>query len=194
MEELEMTASEMFDSIVKAGLSPQDSAMVERAQEHAREVERIAEEAIAAGKLDTAQLFDQDYREIEGSNPVRFRTSLVDWAHANWRHLLDGAAGGEGPIMAAACTDMNGYLPTHLTKHSQAPTGDLAHDTRFCRNGRMILDAIDQKAKRSGDAYMMAVYRQEGDGKTYRVVRNVYVPVFVAGRRWGDFELAYSFD
>ena len=194
MEELEMTASEMFDSIVKAGLSPQDSAMVERAQGHAREVERLADEAIAAGKLDTAQLFDTDYREIEGSNPPRFRTALMDWAHANWRQLLDSAAGGEGPIMAAACTDMNGYLPTHLTKHSRAPTGDLAHDTRFCRNGRIILDAIDQKAKRSGDAYMMAVYRQEGDGKTYRVVRNVYVPVFVGGRRWGDFELAYSFD
>ena len=194
MEELEMTASEMFDSIVKAGLSPQDSAMVQRAQENAREVERIAEEAIAAGSLTPDQLFDHDYREIEGSNPQRFRTKLMDWAHDNWRPLLDRAPEEIAPVMAAACTDMNGYLPTHLTKHSQEPTGDLAHDTRFCRNGRIILDAIDQKAKRSGDAYMMAVYRQEGDGKTYRVVRNVYVPVFVAGRRWGDFELAYSFD
>ncbi|WP_374405692.1 methyl-accepting chemotaxis protein [Pelagerythrobacter sp.] len=194
MEQLEMTASEMFDSIVKAGLSPQDSAMVERAQANAREVERLAEEAIAAGGLTPDQLFDSDYREIEGSNPKRFRTALMDWAHEHWRPLLDRAPKEIGPVMAAACTDMNGYLPTHLTRHSQEPTGDLAHDTRYCRNGRIILDAIDHKAKRSGDAYMMAVYRQEGDGKTYRVVRNVYVPVFVAGRRWGDFELAYSFD
>lgn len=41
---------------------------------------------------------------------------------------------------------------------------------------------------------MMAVYRQEGDGQTYQVVRNVYVPLVINGRRWGDFELAYSFD
>jgi len=38
------------------------------------------------------------------------------------------------------------------------------------------------------------VYRQEGDGQAYRVVRNVYVPMTVAGRRWGDFELAYTLD
>ena len=41
---------------------------------------------------------------------------------------------------------------------------------------------------------MCAVYRQEGDGQQYRVVRNVYVPVYIKGRRWGDFEIAYSFD
>ena len=41
---------------------------------------------------------------------------------------------------------------------------------------------------------MMAVYRQEGDGLTYQVVRNVYVPMIVAGRRWGDFEIGYVID
>ena len=39
----------------------------------------------------------------------------------------------------------------------------------------------------------MAVYRQEGDGTSYKVVRNVYVPLTIGGRRWGDLELAYSF-
>jgi methyl-accepting chemotaxis protein len=192
MEELELTASEMFDCLVKAGLSPQDSVMVERAQECAREIERLTEEAIAAGKLSPLQLFDHDYREIAGSNPKRFRTSLMDWAHENWRHLLDSTTESEDSVMAAACTDMNGYLPTHLTRHSQVPTGDLAHDTHSCRNGRIILDPIDQKAKRSSDPYMMAVYRQEGDGRNYVVVRNVYVPLIIDGRRWGDLELAYS--
>ena len=192
MEELEMTASEMFDRIVQAGLSPQDSALVEAARAHALEAGRMAEAAIASGELTIEQLFDTDYREIPGSRPTRYRTGLMDWAHDNWRHLLDKATQDDPRVMAAACTDMNGYLPTHLTKHSQPPTGDLVHDTRFCRNGRKILDPIDQKAKRSNAPYMMAVYRQEGDGRTYRVVRNVYVPLFVDGRRWGDLELAYS--
>ena len=40
---------------------------------------------------------------------------------------------------------------------------------------------------------MMAVYRQEGDGQTYHVVRNVYVPIYIDGKRWGDFEIAYKF-
>lgn len=193
MEDLELTASDMFDRLVHAGLSPMDSAMVELAQRHAREVERLAEEAIAQGALRADQPFDQAYRLIEGSNPQRFQTSFTDWAHAHWRHKLDEVSGSDPRIMAVACTDMKGYLPTHLTKHSQAPTGDLTHDTQFCRNGRILFDAIDQRAKRSTAPYMMAVYRQEGDGKTWRVVRNVYVPMFINGRRWGDFEVAYTF-
>lgn len=193
IEGLEMTASSMFDSIVQAGLSPADNAMVERAQAAAHEVVAATEAAIAAGELDPATLFDRDYRAIPGSNPPRFRTRLSDWADRAWRPLLDRIATSDPAIMAAACTDMKGFLPTHLTRFSQMPTGELAHDTRYCRNGRMILDAIDQKAKESSAPYMMAVYRQEGDGRAYKVVRNVYVPLVLGGRRWGDLELAYSF-
>ena len=193
IEELELTASEMFDRIVHAGLSPNDSAMVELAQRHAREVETMAVEAIVKGELTEAQVFDRAYRLIEGSNPQRFRTSFTDWAHANWRFKLDAVAASDPRIMAAACTDQQGWLPTHLTKHSQAPTGDVTQDTQFCRNGRLMFYAIDQRAKKSTAPFMMAVYRQEGDGKTYRVVRNVYVPMYINGRRWGDFEVAYTF-
>ena len=167
--------------------------MVEKAKERAAQVTRIAQDALASGAVTMRDLFDTDYRPIEGSNPPRFRTALMDWAHENWRPVLDESAGLPG-VLAAACTDMNGYLPTHLTKHSQAPTGNLTHDTTFCRNGRKIFDPIDQKAKVCPDDFMMAVYRQEGDGKTFRVTRNVYVPIEIEGRRWGNFELAYMIE
>lgn len=191
---LEMTASAMFDTIVHAGLSPPDSAMVERAQESARDLVTLTEAALADGTLREDELFDRDYREIVGSNPPRYRTRLTDWADRNWRPLLDRIAISHPSIMAAACTDMSGFLPTHLTRFSQMPRGDLAHDTRHCRNGRKILDPVDEKAKASTAPFMMAVYRQEGDGRSYKVVRNVYLPLTFAGRRWGDLELAYSFD
>jgi methyl-accepting chemotaxis protein len=194
MEELEMTASEMFDRIVQAGLSPEDSLMVERAQSFARALSEHTTKAMEAGQVSAAQLFDTDYQAIEGSNPARFRTSLSQWADAEWRPLLDQAKASDNRILAAACTDMNGFLPAHLTEHSQVPTGDLSHDTQYCRNGRIIFDALDQKAKQSTAPYMMAVYRQEGDGQQYQVVRNVYVPLVVDGRRWGNYELAYTFD
>ena len=194
VEGLEMTASTMFDNICQAGLSPRDNEMVARAQEAARQLAEAAGEAIASGALDAGALFDRDYREIPGSEPKRYRTRLVDWADRVWRPMLDRIAASDPGIMAAACTDMNGFLPTHLTRFSQPPTGNLAHDTGYCRNGRMILDPIDQKAKDSTAPFMMAVYRQEGDGRSYKVVRNVYVPLVLDGRRWGDLELAYSFD
>ncbi len=194
MEDLEMTASEMFDGIVQAGLSPEDSAMVARAQEIAKQVTAHTEAAIASGAVTIGDLFDTDYRPVAGSNPPRFCTRLSDWAHREWRPFLDAAKASDPRVLAAACTDMNGFLPTHLTDRSRSPTGDLAHDTKYCRNGRIMLEAIDRKAKASRAPYMMAVYRQEGDGQTYQVVRNVFIPLMIGGRRWGDFELAYSFD
>ncbi|MFU7528690.1 methyl-accepting chemotaxis protein [Qipengyuania sp. ASV99] len=193
MEELELTASEMFDSLVQAGLSPQDSAMVECAQTIAAKVATAAEAAIASGELSAAQLFDQDYEPIAGSNPPRFRTGLTHWADRHWRPMLDMAKQSDAHISAAACTDTKGFLPTHITEMSRDPIGDIAHDTKYCRNGRILMEAIDHRAKQSTAPYMMAVYRQEGDGKQYRVVRNVYVPLVIGGRRWGDFELAYGF-
>lgn len=193
MEELEMTASEMFDSLVQAGLSPQDSVMVEKAQQRALEVAKSVEDAIAKGEISAAQVFDQNYEPIPGSNPQRFRTGLSEWADRVWQPMLDATTKSDTNIQAAACTDTKGFLPTHLSDKSRAPTGDLAHDTKYCRNGRILFEAIDKKAKASTAPYMMAVYRQEGDGTNYEVVRNVYIPVYINGRRWGDFEIAYSF-
>lgn len=194
MESLELTASEMFDQLVKAGLSPRDSLMVERAKEIAAELAEVAEKAIEKGELSMSQLFDQDYREIPGSNPKRYRTSLCDWADKNWRPINDRTCAEGGDIIISSQADMNGFLPTHVTQHSKAPTGDLAHDTQYCRNGRIILEGIDLVAKKTSDPYTMAVYRQEGDGTNYVIVRNIYVPLVINGRRWGDCELAYAFN
>lgn len=191
IEELELTASSMFDELVKAGLSPADSVMVDKAQAYAREIVDRADEAIAAGRLSATALFDQDYREVPGSNPKRFRTQLSDWADANWRPINDRVVAEGGPIKMCSQANMRGFLPTHVSDRSRQPTGDLAHDTKYCRNGRILFDPIDRKAKASTAPYMMAVYRQEGDGTTYEIVRNVYVPLVINGRRWGDFELAY---
>ena len=194
MNDLELTASEMFDAIVKAGLSPKDSEMVERAQSAAKDIAERTEAGLASGSLSMDDLFDQNYESVAGCNPPRYRTGLSDWADQNWRPVLDRISAQGPPIRMCSQSDTKGFLPTHVTLHSRQPTGDLAHDTEFCRNGRILLGPLDQKAKRSTAPYMMAVYRQEGDGQQYLVVRNVYVPLIINGRRWGDFELAYSFE
>jgi methyl-accepting chemotaxis protein len=193
MSQLEMTANVMFDNIVHAGLSPSDSLMVERAQAAAREIAELTERALESGALTEAELFDHDYKEIAGSDPKRFVNRLMPWADGNWRPVYDRLSTSDPQIIAVACSDVHGHLPTHLSTLSREPTGDKVHDTKYCRNGRIILDEIDRKAKASEARYLMAVYRQEGDGLNCKVVRNVYVPLTIAGRRWGDLELAYSF-
>lgn len=192
--ELERTASEMFDQIVQAGLSPADSAIVERALEIADEVCKLTEGAIAAGELSESDLFDTDYREIAGSNPTRYRTGLCSWADRNWRPILDRVKASDSQYSAVICSDRNGFLPTHRSDRSLEPTGDPEYDNIYCRNGRISIGPLTKRAKANQAKYMMAVYRHVGDDGTNSAVRNVYVPLLINGRRWGDFEIAYSLE
>jgi methyl-accepting chemotaxis protein len=187
--DLELQASNMFDKLVHSGLSPEDSKFAELALRQAAEIKALTEDAIRRGELTEEALFDENLVPIPGSNPPRFRTRLSDWAHANWRPFFDSATDQDSRIVGVICSSKTGFLPAHLSKSSLQPTGDVDHDTEFCRNGRQLLEGIDLVAKASEQDYMMAVYRSEGVGRA--TVRNVYVPLRINGRRWGDFEVAY---
>jgi methyl-accepting chemotaxis protein len=190
--DMERTSNRLFNSMISAGTSPRDTEIVELAAEYRDEFVALAERDIAAGRLTLGQLFDTDYQLIQGSRPERYRTGLTDWADAHWRPLFDRIVNAHPGIRMSSAADMNGFLPTHISDRSRLPTGDLAHDTQFCRNGRIILEVEDKIAKQSTAPFFMCAYRQEGDGTNYVVVRNVYTPAVINGRRWGDLEVAYQ--
>ena len=193
MGELEEMASVMFDQVVRAGLAPEDSAMVERAMAARDEVAALALAALENGSLTETALFDDTYTEVAGTNPQLYRNRFCDWADANWRPVLDRIKASDPNIIATVCDDRNGFLPTHLSDRSRTPTGKYEHDLQYCRNGRMIFNNIDKRIKASDAPFSMAVYRYEGDGRQYRVVRLASVPITINGRRWGDYEISYAF-
>lgn len=191
VDRLEGLSNQLFHGLVTSGASPDDWKFVTYATERRDAVLALTERALADGSLTMTQLFDTDYRLIPGSKPERFTTLLWDWAHAYWQPMLDEISRFDERVISTACTSREGYLPTHLSMYSRAPTGDVAHDTRYCRNGRRFFDTVDAKAKASDEPFFMAVYRREGDGSYYDVVRNVYVPLHFRGQRWGDLEISY---
>lgn len=191
VDRLEGLSNQVFHGLVASGASPDDWNFVTYAAERRDVIVALTEAAMERGELSVAQLFDTDYRLIPGSKPERFTTRLWGWANANWQAQLDEIADYDRRIISTACTSREGYLPTHLSIYSREPTGDVAHDTKYCRNGRKFYDKTDAKAKASDQPFVMAVYRREGDGSYYDVVRNVYVPLHFGGRRWGDLEISY---
>ena len=190
--DLEYKTNEMFDNLVHSGFSHDDLEFVEIARHEATKIIELTERAIADGSISMDALFDTELKLIEGSNPQRFTSRFTEWAERNWQPVVE-AIKMQRPDSILSCvpSSRKGYLPIHLKEFSKAPTGDLAHDTKYCRNGRVLLEGIDFVAKASEQDYMRAVYRHEGDGTTYNIVRNVYVPLRFNGQRWGDFEVAY---
>ncbi|MEQ1509302.1 MAG: methyl-accepting chemotaxis protein [Sphingopyxis sp.] len=191
VDKLESLSNRVFHGLVAAGASTEDWAFVSYAMTKRDEVVALTEAALRSGTLTVAQLRDKAYQSVAGSNPERFRTALSDWADAHWRPVLDEICAFDDRVMASVCSSADGFLPTHISKFSQNPTGDLAHDTQYCRNGRIIMGDCDKEAKISEEPFFMAVYRHEADGQNYQVTRNVYVPLHFNGRRWGDLEIAY---
>jgi methyl-accepting chemotaxis protein len=193
--ELEHRANIMFDKLVHSGMSREDSVFVELAQNQASRIKDFTEKAVVDGTLSMNDLFDESLVAIEGSNPQRFRSALSNWADMHWRPIFDEISGMRAEILTTICSSTKGFLPTHMSKFSAKPTGDFAHDNRYCRNGRVFFQGIDVIAKASTEDYNMAVYRHtgasSGSDKSQAVVRNVYVPLYINGRRWGDLEIAY---
>ena len=188
---LEDLSNRLFHGLVASGASDADWTFVSFAMRTRDTALALTEAALADRSLSPSQLFDQNYLPINGSNPPRYRTTLTDWADMHWRAILDEIMDFDPRILSCAFSDTKGYLPTHATAYSRVPTGELAHDTRYCRNGRILFGGSDAQAKISEEPFFLAVYRRDADGQRYDVVRNVYVPFVVQGRRWGDLEIGY---
>jgi len=190
---LESIANDMFDRLVHAGLSPRDEAMAAHAMKVARQIIEATEKGIDNGEISQGAVFDTDYRLIRGSAPERFTTGLTGFAERVWRPIINRSTNSVTECVATVCADKNGFMPTHIDKFCREPTGNLEHDTRFCRNGRILMDEADKAGLASEAPYRLAVFRQPTENQGYSVVRSVYVPLRFKGQRWGDMKFAYSF-
>jgi len=191
LTKLELLSNEMLDRLASSGVRIDDTPFIEFAQKAMRELKTIIEDGIARGEIDEEAVFDTDYVEMPGTNPTQWETRFCDFADTHVRPVLDRLMAEESRLIATALTDVNGYLPTHISARSLPQSDDPEWNAEYCRNRRNFIDDITRRAIASEKDAMLATYGMElGQGR-YLPVKNVFVPVWINGRRWGNFELAY---
>ena len=191
LTKLELLSNEMLDRLASSGVRIDDTPFIEFAQHSAREINAVIEKGIARGEIDEDAVFDTHYVPMPGTNPTQYETRFCDFADAHVRPVLDRLMGEEPRLIASAITDINGYLPTHISARSQPQSADPEWNAEYCRNRRNFIDDITRRAIASDKEAMLATYSMDlGQGR-YLAVKNVFVPLYVCGRRWGNFELAY---
>jgi methyl-accepting chemotaxis protein len=190
---LELLSNTMLDTLANSGAEIDDTPFILKAQETCRQIRAAIEHGIDAGEITVEDVFDQDYQVVEGSNPVQYVVRFNDAADRLVRPILDRTKIADGRIIGSAIGDMNGYLPTHLTERSHPQGPDPVWNDEHCRNKRMLIDDTTRMALASDRPATLATYRMEL-GDKYIPVKNVFVPLWVKGRRWGNFELAYRDD
>ena len=190
---LELLSNTMLDTLANSGAEIDDTPFILKAQDTARTIAAAVEQAIASGEVTMEDVFDRDYKLIEGSNPVQYDTRFCDTAERLVQPILDRIKGSDNRIIGSAIGDMNGYLPTHLSERSLPQGSDPVWNDEHCRNKRILMDEQTRNALASDRPATLATYRMEL-GDKFIPVKNVYVPLWIKGRRWGNYELAYRDD
>ena len=190
---LEMLSNTMLDTLANSGAEIDDTPFISKAQDTCRQIQTAVEHAIDEGEISLEDVFDRDYNVVEGTNPVQYDVRFNEAADRLVRPILDRTKGGDNRIIGSAIGDMNGYLPTHLSERSHEQGPDPIWNDEHCRNKRILIDDTTRRALASERSATLATYRMEL-GDKYIPVKNVFVPLWIKGRRWGNFELAYRDD
>jgi methyl-accepting chemotaxis protein len=171
----------------------ENTEFVTRAMEAGTALTRIFEEAVASGAISTDEMFDTDYVEISGTNPLQHRTRILGWADRALPPFQEAFLAKDPRMVFCVMIDRNGYLPVHnkIYSHPQRP-GDVAWNTANSRNRRIFNDPAGLAAGRNLRSYLIQSYaRDMGNGKTI-MMREIDVPIRVNGRHWGGFRTAYK--
>jgi methyl-accepting chemotaxis protein len=190
---LEVGANQMLDTIVHSGFASTDRELVDIAIAATSDVQRAIEMEIGEGRLSNALVFDTNYRPVPGSNPAQFDHVFTDVADRIIQPILDRVSASDPRILVAVASDINGYLPTHISAKSLPQRADdPAWNALNCRNKCNFMDDATARALASDADFMLTTYRQNLGSNGYRTVKNVFVPLYFNDRRWGNLEVAYT--
>jgi len=171
----------------------ENTDLVTRAMEAGVQLRQMFEQAVSSGAISIDALFDTDYVEISGTNPLQHRTRILDWADRALPPFQEAFLAKDPRMVFCVAIDRNGYLPVHnkIYSHPQR-AGDVTWNTAHSRNRRIFNDAAGLAAGRSQRTYLIQSYaRDMGNGVTV-IMREIDVPIRVQGRHWGGFRTAYK--
>ena len=165
---------------------------VTRAMEAGTALKKIFNDGIDSGAISIEDMFDADYVEIPGTNPVQHRTKILNWADRALPPFQEAFLAKDKRMAFCAMIDSNGYLPVHnkIYSHPQRP-GDVAWNTANSRNRRIFNDPAGLAAGRNQRAYLIQSYARDMGNGNMVMMREIDVPIRVKGRHWGGFRTAY---
>ena len=146
----------------------------------------LLEQTLAQG----VDIFDQQYRRIPGSNPARYNTLYDAAIEQLLQQMLDNVLNSIPAGMYSVLIDSKGYCPSHNTRYSKQPTGEVAHDTVHVRNKRIFDDAFSLAAVKNERGVLCQTHMRD----TGEIITDFSLPVDVDRRRWGAVRIGVDYN
>jgi methyl-accepting chemotaxis protein len=189
-----MMVSEKAELLFHAGSGGQSAgahdAIRAAAQQAAREVGELFEQALKCGVISEQALFDRHYTPIPGTNPPKYRTAFDAYTDRVLPAIQEAVLERLPQLAYAGAVDDHGYFPTHNRKFSQPLTGDADYDLLHNRTKRIFDDRIGARCGAHTQPYLLQTYKRD----TGEVMHDLSAPIMVRGRHWGGFRIGYRSD
>jgi methyl-accepting chemotaxis protein len=183
----------LLGATAEAGETTLDSPFIERAMETAKTISKLFEESVAKGAISEADLFDRNYKWIDGTEPKKYLTKYTEFADRVLPNIQEAIVEWDKRVAFAAALDHNGYLPTHNRKFSNPPrAGDVAWNMANSRNRWIYNDRVGLNCGRNTKPFLMQIYRRNMGGGKFMMTKDVSAPIFVNGKHWGGFRIVYT--
>lgn len=161
--------------------------MVNYVQHTAAEIGALFEDAINKGQISESDLFDRDYKPIEGTNPTKYSTRFDQFTDRVLPAIQEPLLSANKEMLFAGAVDNNGYFPTHNKKYSQPLTGNYEKDLVNNRTKRIFNDPTGSRCGSHTDPFLVQTYKRD----TGEILHDISAPIYVNGRHWGGFRMGY---
>jgi len=177
-----------FVAHVEASYRPR----IQLAQETARQVESLIEQAVAEGHVSRDAVFDTDYRLLPGTDPVQYGTAYLPVFERLLPPVMEKVLATDSAMAFCLAIDRNGYIPVHNRIYSQPQrAGDPVWNAANARNKRIFDDRAGITAARSTRPFIVQAYARDMGGGKIVMMQEVDAPIRVLGRHWGGLRTAY---
>jgi methyl-accepting chemotaxis protein len=177
--------------IAESGIETPDTPIIDLCRATAQRIGRMFEQAVTRAEIGVADLFDEDYRAVAGSNPLQHMTRFVALTDRMLPEIQEPILKFDPRIAFCAAVDRNGYLPTHNMIYSRPQGDDPVWNSANCRNRRIFNDRTGLSAGRSTRSFLLQTYRRDMGGGNFVLMKDVSAPISVNGRHWGGFRIGF---
>lgn len=190
-----LTISEqLIEAVAECGVETEDSPYIRAAQQAASQIGRLLEDALRTGAISAADLFDEQYVPIAGTQPQQVNTRFVALAERLFPQVQEKLLGLSDKVVYGIAVDRNGYIACHNQRYNQPQrAGDVVWNTANCRNRRIFNDRTGLASARNQRPFLLQTYRRDMGGGQFIVMKEVAAPIRVDGRHWGGLRLAFKF-
>jgi methyl-accepting chemotaxis protein len=178
--------------IAQSGIETPDTPLIEICRHKAGEISALFEAAIAEGRIGMADLFDENYRAVPGTDPGQVITRFTAFTDRELPAIQEPVLAMHEKIVFCAAVDRNGYLPTHNLVYSKPQGDDPVWNAANCRNHRMFDDRTGAGAGGNTRPFLLQTYRRDMGGGNFVLMKDLSAPITVRGRHWGGLRIGYK--